>query len=212
MKNIAIYGAGGFGREVLTVIKAINEKSPTYNFVGFFDDNEEATVDGYSVLGGREKLKNYPTSLSIVFAIGNPRIKRDIIFDVSTNIKLDYPSLIHPQAIIGDMKSVSIGEGTIITAGNILTCDIKIGKYVILNLSCTVGHDTVIEDYTSFMPTVNISGEVIIKEAVYVGTGAKIINLVNIGENSIIGAGAVVTKNIPKEVTAVGVPAKIISK
>ncbi|UII31642.1 acetyltransferase [Fulvivirga ulvae] len=210
MKKIAIYGAGGFGREVLTLINAMNKVSKEYEFIGFFDDNANAKVANYKVLGGKDQLLHFNEQLGIVFAIGNPKIKREIVNYVAPNKKLTYPILIHPQVIIGEESSVDIGEGTIIAAGNIITCDIKIGKHVILNLSCTIGHDTVIENYASFMPTVNISGEVIIKEGVYVGTGAKIINLVTIGENSIIGAGAVVAKDIPANVTAVGVPAKAI--
>jgi acetyltransferase-like isoleucine patch superfamily enzyme len=77
-------------------------------------------------------------------------------------------------------------------------------------LSCTVGHDTIIEDYSSFMPSVNISGEVKIGNSVFVGTGSKIINQVEIGKFTIIGAGAVVTRSIPANCTAVGVPAKPI--
>ena len=81
---------------------------------------------------------------------------------------------------------------------------------MILNLGCTVGHDTIIGAYSAFMPSVNISGEVNIKEGVYVGTGAKIINQITIGEKTIIGAGAVVAKKLPSNCTAVGVPARVI--
>ena len=79
-----------------------------------------------------------------------------------------------------------------------------------LNLACTVGHDTVIGDYSSFMPTCNISGEVNIGEGVYCGTGAKIINQKNVGKLSTIGAGAVVIKDVPDYAVVAGVPAKII--
>ena len=75
---------------------------------------------------------------------------------------------------------------------------------------CTVGHDTQIEKYCSLMPSVNVSGEVLIKESVFIGTGSKIVNQIKIGCNSIIGAGAVVTRSIPSNCTAVGVPAKPI--
>ena len=85
-----------------------------------------------------------------------------------------------------------------------------IKDFVTLNLMCTVGHDTEIGNYCSFMPSVNISGEVKTNEGVYVGTGAKIINQLEIGENTIVGAGAVVAKSLPAHCTAVGVPAKPI--
>lgn len=80
----------------------------------------------------------------------------------------------------------------------------------ILNLGCTVGHDTIIKDYAAFMPSVNISGEVTIGAGVYVGTGAKIINQLEIGEYTIVGAGAVVAKTLPAHCTAVGVPARVV--
>lgn len=84
------------------------------------------------------------------------------------------------------------------------------GDFVILNLGCTVGHDTVIGDYAAFMPSVNISGEITIGAGVYVGTGAKIINQLEIGEYATVGAGAVVCQTLPGHCTAVGVPAKVI--
>jgi sugar O-acyltransferase (sialic acid O-acetyltransferase NeuD family) len=126
-----------------------------------------------------------------------------------TKQNLFYPVLIHPSCYIGT-DQVIIGEGSIVCAGTIITVNIDIGKHVILNLACTVGHDTIIEDYCSFMPSVNISGEVKIGNGVYCGTGAKIINQLEIGENSIIGAGAVVSKTLPANCTAVGIPAKPI--
>ena len=211
MDKIAIYGAGGFGREVKMLIDQINNQKLLYDFIGFFDDGIEKgkLINGYPVLGGITALNDWSAGpLNIVYAIGNPAVKKKVIEKIkSPNIK--YPILIHPNALIG-LDAVSIGEGSIVCAGTIITVNINIGSHVILNLSCTVGHDSEIGRYSSFMPSVNISGEVNIQEAVYVGTGAKIINQLRIGENSIIGAGAVVSKDIPANCTAVGVPAKPI--
>jgi serine acetyltransferase len=75
---------------------------------------------------------------------------------------------------------------------------------------CTIGHDTVINNFASLMPSVNISGNVVIHEKVYVGTGAKVINQLEIGQSTIIGAGAVVSKSLPEFCTAVGIPGKPI--
>ena len=104
----------------------------------------------------------------------------------------------------------TISKGCIICGGTIITCNIVIGSFVTLNLMCTIGHDTIIDDFSSFMPSVNISGEVHIQEKVYVGTGAKIINQLTIGTGTIVGAGAVVSKSLPDYCTAVGIPAKPI--
>lgn len=210
MKKIAVYGAGGFGREVKMLIDQVNAASMTYEFVGYFDDGTEkgTMVNGYPVLGGWEELNLWSEPLCIAYAIGSPATKKKIIDKIS-NPNASTPSLIHPNVLIG-ADDVAIGEGCIICAGCIITINIRIGKFVILNLACTVGHDTVIEDYASFMPGVNISGEVNIREGVYVGTGAKIINQLDIGRFTIVGAGAVVSKTLPDECTAVGIPAKAI--
>ncbi|WP_313114914.1 acetyltransferase [Aequorivita sediminis] len=212
MKDLVIIGAGGFGREVKTLIDDINKVHPTYRFKGFYDDGFEVgtKINGYEVLGGLKNLNNISTPVMVVVAIGAPDVKQKIVKQL-INPYLEFPTLIHPSVINSD-NFVDIGKGCIICAGNILTCNITIQDFVILNLMCTIGHDTTINKYSSFMPSVNISGEVLIHKAVYVGTGAKIINQLEIGENTIIGAGAVVSKSIPANCTAVGVPARIIKK
>lgn len=211
LNDIAIFGVGGFGREVLALIKDINKVTPTYRIVGFFDDGHEKgeMVNGYPVLGKTQELNQWPTELSVAISIGNPEIKKRVIDKIS-NPNVNYPTLIHPNVIIGDCDYVKIGKGCIICAGNMITTNIEIGNFVILNLGCTVGHDTIIKDYAAFMPSCNISGEVLIEEGVYCGTGVKIINQTSIGEYATIGAGAVITKPIPSRCVAVGVPAKVV--
>lgn len=211
MNKIAIFGAGGFGREVQMLIEQINKDKIRYNFIGFFDDGVEkgTIINGFPVLGGIYELNDFLSELYVVFAIGTPKIKRKIISKIN-NLNIKYPILVHPNVLCGANDFLEIGEGSIICAGTIITVNISIGKHVILNLGCTVGHDTFLGNYSSFMPSVNISGEVQIGEAVYCGTGAKIINQIKIGENTIIGAGAVVSKDLPANCTAVGVPAKVV--
>jgi sugar O-acyltransferase (sialic acid O-acetyltransferase NeuD family) len=122
--------------------------------------------------------------------------------------KNNYPILIHPNVICSN--KVKIGEGSIICAGNIITVNIEIGKHVIINLDCTIGHDAILGDYTTVLPSVNISGFVKTEECVSIGTGSAITQGVIIGKNSVIGAGAVVVKDLPANCTAVGIPAKPI--
>jgi len=211
MKKIAIFGAGGFGREVKWLIDEINKDENKWEFIGYFDDDFSHVnkINSSLFLGGRNDLNQWKEELAIIFAIGNPIVKRDVI-SIIKNPSLHFPVLIHPSVKMG--ASVELGEGCIVCAGNILTVDIKLGSHVILNLSCTVGHDTEIGNFSSFMPTVNISGEVITGECVYAGTGASIINRIQIGAETIIGAGAVVTRNLPSKCTAVGIPAKVINQ
>ncbi|MFA5670052.1 MAG: acetyltransferase [Balneolaceae bacterium] len=208
--NIAIFGAGGFGREVKMLLDQINEVEEQFNFIGYFDDGIEkgTEINGFSVLGGIQDLNSFDGELGIVFSLADPKLKKKILSSITKDDIL-YPTLIHPSCYIGK-DNVDIGEGCIICAGTIITVDINIGKHVILNLSCTVGHDTTIGDYSSFMPSVNISGEIEMGEGVYCGTGAKLINQLKIGEGTIIGAGGVVSKDLPANCTAVGVPAKPI--
>lgn len=211
MKDIAIFGVGGFGREVLALIHHINNEELTYKVVGFFDDGHERgeIVNGYPVLGKTAELNSWEKELAVAISIGNPVVKKKIVEKI-TNPLVSFPTLIHPDVDIGLPEYVIIGKGCIICAGNMITTNVVIGDFVILNLGCTVGHDTIIKDYSAFMPSCNISGEVMIGEGVYCGTGVKIINQTSIGDYTTIGAGAVITKPIPSYCTAVGVPAKPI--
>lgn len=213
MKDLAIFGVGGFGREVLTLINDINKKENEWNIIGFFDDayKKGEIINGIPILGSTDDLNSWKKEIYIVIAIGDPKIKHKVTNKIN-NSNVKFPTVIHPTVIIGDTDYVKIGKGCIICAGNIITTNIEIKDFVILNLSCTVGHDTIIGNYASFMPTCNISGEVLINDNVYCGTGVKIINQVEIGKNSIIGAGAVVTSSQPDNCTIVGVPAKVIKK
>jgi sugar O-acyltransferase (sialic acid O-acetyltransferase NeuD family) len=193
------------------LIEQINEVSPQWEMVGFFDDGAptDAMVNDHPVLGGIEALIEWSSELYLTLALGIPTTKCTVL-DKIANPNVRFATLVHPSVIIGSSRYVDIGQGSIICAGTIITTNISIGKHVIFNLACTVGHETTIGDFSSFMPTCNISGEVSIGERNFWGTGAKVINRKQVGDNVIVGAGAVVTTDLPDNVTAVGVPAKII--
>ncbi|WP_426350460.1 acetyltransferase [Alloiococcus sp. CFN-8] len=208
MKDIVIIGAGGFGREVAWLIEEINKVNSQWNILGFVDDDKSVDgmkINGYKVVGNLEWLKKQ--QLYVINAIGDPIIKKKVM-DKLEGSKNKYPVLIHPNVIFSE--TVEIGEGTVICASNILTVNISVGKHVIINLDCTVGHDAVIGDYATILPSVNISGYVNIGKCVSVGTSSAIIQGICVGDNSIIGAGSVVIKDLPSNCTAIGVPAKPI--
>ena len=208
MEDIVIIGAGGFGREVAWLIEDINKVNNNWNIIGFVDDNkyiQGTEINGYKVVGDIDWLKKQ--ELFVVNAIGDSFIKKKVMEKLDGS-KNKYPVLIHPSVICSD--SVSFGEGSIICAGNIITVNIEIGKHVIINLDCTIGHDAIIGDYSTILPSVNISGFVKTEECVSFGTGSAVIQGVNIGRNTIVGAGAVVVKDLPANCTAVGSPAKPI--
>lgn len=211
MNKIIIIGAGGFGREVKFLIDRINQQEMTFDILGFVDDNTDLdkTINGIPYLGTVEKVVEFQEVVNVVLGIGIPDIKKKIINRLKSNPNLRFPTIIDPSAIVGK-DNVKIGQGTVICAGVVITCDITIDEFVTLNLQCTVGHDTKIGRFASFMPSVNISGEVVIEESVYVGTGSKIINQLEIGKQTTVGAGAVVAKSLPPNCTAVGIPAKPI--
>jgi sugar O-acyltransferase (sialic acid O-acetyltransferase NeuD family) len=210
MKKIAIYGAGGFGREVKMLVDQINNFKYQYEFLGYFDDGLPigTRINDYEVIGGIDELNNFSNDINVVLALSEPSIKIKLLHTIK-NKNVTYPKLIHPNCLI-DGGSLTIGDGAIICAGTIITVNVEIGNHVILNLGCTVGHDTKIGSFSSLMPAVNVSGEVVIGTGVYCGTGVKIINQISIGLGTIVGAGAVVSKSLPANCTAVGIPAKII--
>lgn len=207
MKKLFIAGSGGFAREVLTLINAINNKVCRFDFAGFVSRDYKQVLTGYPIIASDEELNRTEEPISIVIAVGNPSLKKRIK-DNYTNPLISFPPIIHPSVIVGDSSHVRIGDGSIICAGNILTTDISIGDFVTLNLGCTIGHDTIIQSYCSIMPGVNISGNVKIATSVFIGTGAKLSNGITIGKHSVVGAGSVVLENVKDCSKVVGVPAK----
>ncbi len=209
MENIIIIGAGGFGREVKCLIEEINMSSAKkFNILGFVDDGIEKNtlVHELRVLGNIEYLESLLEKPSLVFGLGSPTLKKAIFEKLK---EFNFPVLVHPK-VSTNGKNIQIGRGSLICEGTIITCDVIISEFVTINLSCTIGHDAVIGMFSSLMPAVNISGEVLIEESVFIGTGAKVINQLTIGKNTIVGAGALVSKSLPNNCTAVGMPAKPI--
>lgn len=210
MIDIAIIGAGGFGREVQWLIERINNVNPIYKIIGYYDDRHfKESINGHPYLGSLDQLISRKDNLSLVMGIGHPQTKKKIYDRISSNSCLDFPNLIDPSVHI-DKLHLKIGKGCVICANSIVTVNVILADFVTINLSCTIGHDSVISSYTSIMPSVNISGEVKLGSGVYIGTSATVINQLTIGEFTIVGAGAVVSKSLPARCTAVGIPAKPI--
>lgn len=209
MKDLIIFGASGFGREVAWSVERINKVSLTWNLLGFMDDNESiqgSEINGYRVLGKSDDINKYSDAY-FVCAVGASRTREKIINkmrEVNPNVK--FGTVIDPSVEISDL--VTIGEGTIICAHTIITVNISIGNHVIINLDCTIGHDAILSDFVTLYPSVNVSGITNIGYCSELGTGMQIIQGKTVGEYSIVGAGAVVVKDIPAKCIAVGSPAK----
>jgi len=210
-KKLIIIGCGGFGREVAWLVERINEKEHQWDFLGFVDDDqslEGTIIDGYPILGDMDWLLEQTEELYVTCSIAKPAIRSKLIERCQKKENIHFPILVDPSAIIG--KTVQIGEGSIICAQTIMTVDAILGKHVIINLACTIGHDAVLDDYVTLYPTVNVSGHVHIGTHTEIGTGTQIIQGLTIGEDTIVGAGGVVIRDIPSHCTAVGDPAKPI--
>ncbi|MGE7110725.1 acetyltransferase [Lysinibacillus sp. NPDC047702] len=210
MRNIVVYGSGGFAREVVHLIENINELNDEWNVLGYLDDNElnhGLIINELPVLGGAEWLENNDI-VYVVIGIGAPNTKKAIVQKLKKYSNVRYPNLIHPTVKISRFNQ--LGEGNIICEGNILTTNIILDNFVILNLNCTIGHDVHIKNFSTVLPNSSISGNVMLGECVDFGTNATIIQGITIGQGTIVGAGAVVVKDLPANCTAVGAPAKPI--
>jgi sugar O-acyltransferase (sialic acid O-acetyltransferase NeuD family) len=208
MKNLVILGCGDVGRYVLHAITEINQRSGTWNVLGFIDDNDTfhgKQIEGIPVLGESTWVKDHP-DLAYVIALSEPKTKQRLSEDLRIYGCTVFPSIVHPNTWIA--RNVTIGEGTIIYPGTSINVDSKIGKFVMINMNCAIGHDVVIEDYTFFAPNVGIGGNSHISTECNVGLGASIIQSIDIGKRTMIGAGAVVINSVGDNQTVVGVPAK----
>lgn len=204
---ILIYGAGGLGKEILSLVRALEQFEP----IGFIDDGvrKDTVVKGLKVLGGLDVLNSFTTPANLVIAIGDPSAKSILVKMIDPS-RVYFPVLIHPSSIIQDEASVIIGEGSVLTAGCILTTDIVVGSHVLLNLNTTIGHDAEVGSFSSIMTGVNVAGTVKIGEGVLVGSGSNILNGVKVGGFSKVGMGAVVIRDVEPETTVVGVPGRKI--
>ena len=207
MEEIYIIGASGFGREVAWLI----EKNGDYIVKGFIDDNPDILnqqINGIPVIGDTKWLKNKKEKVNVVIAIGNPQIRFNIFKILKENTNLYYPNIISKNVYIS--KSIDMGIGNIICDGSILTVNITIGDFNHINLDCTIGHDTHLNNFITIYPSVNVSGNVEISNYCELGTGSKIIQGLKICDRVIVGAGGTVIKNIDESGTYVGLPVKKI--
>lgn len=211
MKDIAIFGAGGFGKEIACLIKHINDVTHQWNLIGFFDDGKEKglQISHYGkVLGGMTDINAYPNSLAMVIAIGNPASLRGVRNRVF-NKNIYFPNLIAPDFGVSDPDAFSIGEGNIIGHGCSVSCDVTIGNFNIFNADIVMGHDAKVGDYNVIMPDIRISGEVSIGEENLIGVGSIILQQIAVGNRIHLGAGAVLMTKPKDGGTYLGNPAKL---
>lgn len=211
MKDIAIYGFGGFGREIACVINAINSVAPTWNLVGYFDDGHTVgEANNYGrVLGGLDALNSYGKPLSIVMAIASPLVVRKIVDNIKNN-NLDFPNIIAPNVLFFDRSSVNWGIGNVITFGGRISCNVEFGNFNLMNGCISLGHDVKIGNYNMFQPEVRISGETIIGDNNFFGVRSLVLQGLKVGNNVKVGTCSVIIRKAKDGMTYFGNPAKII--
>ncbi len=213
-KLIGVYGASGFGKEVMPLVRAQFTELDKENFV-FIDDGQANTdLNGYQVLSYTDFINNSKTDKRVTIAIANSQVREKLVQRL-TEDQIQHLDVQASNTVILD--EVHMGEGSLLCPFTCLTSNIKIGKFFHANIYSYVAHDCVIGDYVTFAPGVKCNGNIHIEDHAYIGTGAVIKQgtpdqpLV-IGKGAIIGMGAVVTKSVPAGVTVVGNPARILEK
>ncbi len=194
-----LFGASGHCKVIIDIIK----KNNLFYIKAIIDDNPKLdAIFGIDVV----KTDDFKFSLNddLFISIGNNSVRKKI----SKKYKLNFPTLIHPNAIIG--YDVKIDIGTVVMAGVIINPNVEIGKHCILNTAATIDHDCIIEDFVHISPNVSLAGGVYVGEGTHIGIGATVIQEKKIGKWSTIGAGAVIISDIPDYAVVVGNPGKVI--
>lgn len=207
MKNIAIYGAGGFGREIACLIREVNEKEAKWNFIGFFDDGiSKGCRNEYGeILGGINDLNSWANELDIVIAIGAPKVLFKVVSKI-TNEKVSFPNLIAPDVTFLDNQCVKMGKGNIVCSNCWISCNVTMGDFNILNVGVTVGHDSCLGNFNSLMPATRISGSVEVGDRNFFGVSAIVLQQIKIGYDTVIGAGSLILRKTKDGVTYIGNP------
>lgn len=205
--RVAILGAGGFAREVLWALRDARAHGSLARFepVAFVGlRREPQTLKGLPIL----TLDDLDHGVQLLCGIGGmPEIKERAVAEALLRGFRFAPAVVAEGARVG--PDVSIGEGSIVCAGSIVTVDVAIGRHVAINLDCTVGHDARIGDFSTLSPGVHVSGRVTLGQGCYLGTNACVLEGLSIGDHAVLGAGGVATRDVPAEALAVGVPAVV---
>jgi sugar O-acyltransferase (sialic acid O-acetyltransferase NeuD family) len=208
MKDIAIYGAGGFGREIACLIKQINEIKPLWNLIGFFDDGVQVRDNRYGkVLGDLRILNEWESPLSIVQAIATPVVLENLAIKI-TNPLIEFPNIIAPNVNIFDKDEFTIGKGNLIFFGCRLSTNVRVGDFNLLNGAVALGHDVKLGSYNVLQPSVRLSGDCNVGNRNFLGVQSIVLMGVKIGNDTRIGTLSVVMRDTKDNSSYFGNPAK----
>jgi sugar O-acyltransferase (sialic acid O-acetyltransferase NeuD family) len=210
--QLVVVGAGGFGRETVEAVRAMNDGGASWQLMGYLDDNpllQAKQIDGIPVLGGITEAKNLPDA-SFVVCTGRPDnyASRPVIVD-RLGLPADrYATIVHPAATVS--SSSRVGPGSVLLANVVLTAAVIIGSHVAVMPHVTITHDDIVEDFATIASGVCLGGHVRIGQGAYLGAGALVREGRAVGKRAMVGMGSVVLTDVPEEQVWIGVPARYL--
>lgn len=205
-KQLVIIGAGSVGGHVVSNLNLYFTKRIHPIFLDDDSTKHNKSFCGVNVFGSISDIKKFSIDTPIIIGISFPSIKIKIYKYLKELGFSTFPTLVSRSAWIS--QKVNVGEGTIIYPGSTINYNTNIGRFVIMNMNCAIGHDCIINDYTSLSPGVNLGGYTYVGKQSEVGIGASTLQFINIEDKSIIGGNCVVVKNVKSGTTVKGVPGK----
>ncbi|MCT4629745.1 acetyltransferase [Winogradskyella sp.] len=210
MKNILIYGASGHAKMIVDIILKNND----YNLIGFIDSYKPINdkVYGHKVIGNLDSLsvliKKFNIS-GIVIGIGDNELRHSTYKSIKKIAPhIEFVPIVHPSAILAE--DILVPEGAVLMAGTIVNANAKLGKFCLLNTKASLGHDSIMSDFSSLSSGVTIAGNVKIGLCSSICLSASVSQGVTIGDHTIIGGASLVLKPVGDYKLAFGVPISTI--
>jgi sugar O-acyltransferase (sialic acid O-acetyltransferase NeuD family) len=219
-RDLVIVGAGGFAPEGIWVAEDTNavnvrqDKKPAWNIRGFvvYDPAKfPQTLYSYPVLGTPKEAaaRLAGTDIFFICMIADNSI-REAQAREAEELGWKPVALVHPTVIVA--RETTIGPGSYIGAGSIISPFAQVGAHVVVNNHVSVGHDSVMEDFSQACPGARISGRCVVGRSAFIGSNATLLPRCRVGEGAVVGANSVALRSVARLTTVMGVPAKVVSR
>ncbi|HYJ31068.1 MAG TPA: DapH/DapD/GlmU-related protein [Allosphingosinicella sp.] len=207
MTRLAFIGGGGFAKEALELAELGG-----HEVVGYVGESEGVLDRPY--WGAMDALTGRRGDFDAVcIAFGGVDRKgmaaRSLVVAWLRDNGFRSETLVSPHATVA--AGASVGEGSIVAHGVVISVDARIGAHCILNTSAIVGHDAVIGDNVVIAPAAFIGGLAGVGENSLIGPGATVLQGLKVGRDVIVGVGASVLRNVADGATVWPHRSKVIS-